>query len=87
MDFITWIIVGGVAGALAATFMRGSGFGILGDIGLGVVGAFVGGWAFTRLGWHAPFTGLAGVIAVAVIGAVMVLAVFRLAFGRPTGRS
>ena len=51
MDFMTWIIVGGIAGILAATLMRGSGFGILGDIALGIVGAFVGGWAFKQLGW------------------------------------
>ena len=46
-----------VAGLAASTLMRGSGLGILGDIALGVVGAFVGGWTFHELGWSAPFPG------------------------------
>ena len=78
MDIITWLVVGLVAGALASSLMRGSGLGILGDIVLGIVGAFVGGWTFQALGWSSPFNGLAGVIFVALIGAVLVLAIFRL---------
>ena len=81
MDIITWLIVGLVAGILASAIMRGSGFGLVGDIVLGVVGAFVGGWTFQQLGWHAPFAGLAGVIVVALIGAVIVLAALRLIRG------
>lgn len=77
MDIITWIIVGLVAGVLASAVMR-DGFGLLGDIVIGVVGAFVGGWAFREAGWRTPFGGLAGVIAVAFIGAVIVLALLRL---------
>lgn len=78
MDIITWLIVGLVAGLLASALMRGSGFGLLGDIALGIVGAFVGGWTFHQLGWHAPFTGLPGVITVAFVGAVVVLLALRL---------
>jgi uncharacterized membrane protein YeaQ/YmgE (transglycosylase-associated protein family) len=79
MDIIiTWLVVGLVAGVLASVIMRGSGFGLLGDILLGIAGAFVGGWGFRELRWHAPFAGIAGVIAVAAIGAVIVLAGFRL---------
>ena len=81
MDIITWLIVGLVAGLLASALMRGSGFGLLGDIALGIAGAFVGGWTFRELGWHVPFTGLTGVIAVAFVGAVIVLAGFRLLRG------
>jgi uncharacterized membrane protein YeaQ/YmgE (transglycosylase-associated protein family) len=81
MEIITWIVVGLVAGVLASAIMRGSGFGILGDILLGIVGAFVGGWTFRELGWQAPFTGLAGVIAIAFVGAVIVLAGMRLVRG------
>ena len=77
MDIITWIIVGLVAGVLASAVMR-DGFGLLGDIVIGIVGAFVGGWAFREAGWKAPFGGLAGVIAVAFVGAVIVLALLRL---------
>ncbi len=78
MDLLTWLIVGLVAGLLASVLMKGSGFGVTGDIILGIVGAFVGSWAFVGLGWHAPFAGLAGVIAVAFVGAVIVLLVLRL---------
>ena len=82
MDFITWIIVGGIAGFLAATLMRGSGLGIFRDVALGIAGAIVGSWSFHHLGWHAPLPGLAGVTAIAVVGAVLVLVVVRLATGR-----
>jgi uncharacterized membrane protein YeaQ/YmgE (transglycosylase-associated protein family) len=78
MDILTWLIVGLVAGLLATTLMRGSGFGLLGDIVLGIAGAFVGGWTFRELGWHAPFAGTLGVIAVAFVGAVILLAVVNL---------
>ena len=77
MDILPWLVVGLVAGLAASTLMRGSGLGILGDIALGVTGAFVGGWAFHGLGWSAPFPGLLGVITVALIGALVVLVVVR----------
>lgn len=70
---ITWLIVGLVSGLLAAAVVRGGGFGVLGDIILGIAGAFVGGWVFRSLGWHAPFTGMASVIFVAFIGALILL--------------
>ena len=78
MDILTWLIVGLVAGSLASFVFRGSGFSILGDIVLGIVGAFVGGWGFRELGWHAPLAGLPGVIFVAFVGAVAVLFVAQL---------
>lgn len=86
MDIIIWLVVGLIAGVLASIVMRGSGFGVLGDIVLGIVGAFVGGWTFRELGWRPPFTGLPGVITVAFVGAVIVLAALRLIMGR-TARS
>lgn len=78
MDIMTWIVVGLVAGLLASSAMRGSGFGVLGDIALGIGGAFVGGWTFAQLGWRAPFGGPAGEITVAFVGAVIVLAALRV---------
>jgi len=69
------------AGALASIVMRGSGFGLSGDIVLGIIGAFVGGWTFRELGWRSPFAGLPGVITVAFVGAVIVLAALRLIQG------
>jgi uncharacterized membrane protein YeaQ/YmgE (transglycosylase-associated protein family) len=75
---ITWLLVGLIAGALASYVSRGTGYGIVGDIVLGIVGAFVGGWGFRELHWRAPFAGLPGVIFVAFIGAVALLFVIRL---------
>lgn len=77
MDILTWIIVGLVAGVLAS-FVAGGGFGLLGDILVGILGAFVGGWIFRQMGWSAPFGGLAGTIFVAFIGAVVLLLILRL---------
>lgn len=78
MDILTWLIVGLVAGVLASLVMGGTGYGLIGDIIIGIVGAFVGGWLFTRLGVTSPIGGLAGVIFVAFIGAVVLLFVLRL---------
>jgi uncharacterized membrane protein YeaQ/YmgE (transglycosylase-associated protein family) len=81
MDILTWIIVGLVAGVLASLVMGGTGLGLIGDIIIGIVGAFVGGWIFSRLGVDSPFGGLAGTIFVAFIGAVVLLFVLRLLRG------
>lgn len=75
---ITWLVVGLIAGALASYVSRGTGYGIVGDIVLGIVGALIGGWGFRELHWHAPLAGLPGVILVAFIGAVALLFVIRL---------
>jgi uncharacterized membrane protein YeaQ/YmgE (transglycosylase-associated protein family) len=71
MDILTWIIVGLVAGVLAAMLVGG--VGLIGDIIVGIVGAFVGGWIFAQLGVSTPFSGLAGTIFTAFIGAVVLL--------------
>ncbi len=77
MGILTWIIVGLVAGVLASMVV-GGGYGLLGDIIVGIVGAFVGGWIFTKMGWATPFGGLAGTIFVAFIGAIVLLLLLRL---------
>lgn len=77
MDILTWIIVGLVAGVLAS-YVVGGGYGLLGDIIIGIVGAFIGGWIFAKMGWHTPFGGLAGTIFVAFIGAIVLLLLLRL---------
>jgi uncharacterized membrane protein YeaQ/YmgE (transglycosylase-associated protein family) len=81
MDLLTWVIVGLIAGVLASLVMGGTGYGLIGDIIIGIVGAFVGGWIFSRLGANSPFGGLAGVIFVAFIGAVVLLFILRLIRG------
>ena len=81
MDLLTWLIVGLVAGVLASLVMGGTGYGLIGDIIIGIVGAFVGGWLFRTLNVTSPFGGLGGVIFVAFIGAVVLLFVLRLIRG------
>jgi uncharacterized membrane protein YeaQ/YmgE (transglycosylase-associated protein family) len=83
MDILTWIIVGLIAGLLASFVAGGIGYGLLGDIVVGIVGAFVGGWLFRSLGWHSPFAGLAGTVFVAFIGAVVLILILRLIRGGP----
>jgi uncharacterized membrane protein YeaQ/YmgE (transglycosylase-associated protein family) len=78
MDLLTWLIVGLVAGVLASLVMGGTGYGIIGDIIIGIVGAFVGGWLFRTLGVASPLGGLAGTILVAFIGAVVLLFIIKL---------
>jgi len=73
-----WLIVGLVAGVLASMIAGGTGYGIIGDIIVGIAGAFVGGALFRYAGWHTPFAGLAGVIFVAFIGAVVLLVAINL---------
>ncbi|HVK89105.1 MAG TPA: GlsB/YeaQ/YmgE family stress response membrane protein [Kofleriaceae bacterium] len=82
MEILTWLIVGLVAGVLASLIVGGSGYGIIGDIVVGIVGAFVGGWLFRAAGWSAPWGGLAGTIFVAFIGAVVLLLILHLVGGR-----
>jgi uncharacterized membrane protein YeaQ/YmgE (transglycosylase-associated protein family) len=78
---LIWIIVGLVAGVLASLVMGGTGYGLIGDIIIGIIGAFVGGWLFGQLGLASPFGGLAGAIFVAFIGAVLLLFILRLIRG------
>jgi len=81
MTILTWLIVGLVAGVLASLVMGGTGYGLIGDIIVGIVGAFVGGWLFAQLGVSSPWGGLPGTIFVAFIGAVVLLFLLRLVRG------
>jgi uncharacterized membrane protein YeaQ/YmgE (transglycosylase-associated protein family) len=74
---LIWMVVGLVAGWLASVVV-GGGYGIVGDIVIGVVGSFIGGFIFHALHIHAPFGGIAGTITVAFVGAVALLLVLRL---------
>ncbi len=75
--FLLWVVIGLVAGWLASAVV-GGGFGVIGDIVVGVVGAFLGGFLFQKLGVSVPFGGIAGTIFVAFIGAVVLLLLLRL---------
>ncbi len=73
---IAWLVVGLIAGWLAGQFMRGGGYGIVGDIVLGIIGAFVGGFVFSLI-MPGASVGLIGSIIVAFIGAVILIALAR----------
>ncbi len=71
MSLIWFLLVGLIAGWLAGKLTKGSGFGVVGDIVLGVVGAFVGGLLFRLLGFSAHGT-IASII-VATVGAMVLV--------------
>jgi uncharacterized membrane protein YeaQ/YmgE (transglycosylase-associated protein family) len=79
---IAWILIGVISGALAGRLVEGGGFGVLGDLVVGLVGAFVGGLILHALTGGANATGsFIGECIVAFIGACLLLAILR-AFGR-----
>jgi uncharacterized membrane protein YeaQ/YmgE (transglycosylase-associated protein family) len=77
MNFIWFIIVGLVAGWLAGVVMKGGGYGVVGDIVVGIVGALIGGWLFSTMGVSAG-GGLVGAIIVALVGAIILIFLLRL---------
>ncbi len=77
MEFIWFILVGLVAGWLAGQLVKGGGFGVIGDIVVGVLGALLGGFLFSSLGVSLG-GGLLGAIIVATIGAVLLIFILRL---------
>ncbi|MFT3847589.1 MAG: GlsB/YeaQ/YmgE family stress response membrane protein [Propionivibrio sp.] len=77
MNFIWFILVGLVAGWLAGLLVRGGGFGFVGDIVVGIIGALLGGFLFSSLGVSAG-GGLVGSIVVATVGAVVFIFLLRL---------
>ena len=83
MSFIGWIVLGGIAGWLASIITgRNDQLGCITNIAAGVVGAIVGGWLFSFFG-GGGVTGFNLVsLLVAVVGAVVVLAIVNLIFGR-----
>ncbi len=77
MDLVWFLVVGLVAGWLAGILVKGGGFGLIGDLVIGVIGAVLGGWLFSTLGASAG-GGLLGKIIVATIGAVVLLFIVRV---------
>jgi uncharacterized membrane protein YeaQ/YmgE (transglycosylase-associated protein family) len=76
MSFLAWIILGLIAGFIGSKLVNRRGEGVVLDILLGIVGAFVGGWLFATFG-RAGVTGLnLYSMMVAVIGAVVVLVIY-----------
>jgi uncharacterized membrane protein YeaQ/YmgE (transglycosylase-associated protein family) len=77
MGFITWIVVGLIAGWLAGQVMKGGGYGVIVDIVLGLLGGVLGGWLFGAFDiW--PGGGVVGAIIVAFVGAIILVGISRL---------
>jgi uncharacterized membrane protein YeaQ/YmgE (transglycosylase-associated protein family) len=74
------LVVGIIAGWLAGRVMEGGGFGLIGDLIVGLLGAFIGDWLLPRLGIHLG-VGIVALIVNAFIGAVVLLLILRLVGG------
>ena len=82
MSLIAFLLLGLVAGWLAGMFMKGGGYGIIGDMVVGVIGAFIGGWLFSALfGWDVTGFNLPSIL-IAFVGAVILIAIYRAFVGR-----
>lgn len=76
MQILVFITVGGLAGWIAGVVVRGGGQGIVLNVVVGILGAFLGGWVLGTLG--IATTGLGGLFLMATVGAVILLALLRL---------
>ena len=74
---IAWLVVGAIAGWLAGLIVKGGGFGLIGNIVIGIIGAVVAGWLLPQLGVNLG-VGIVRAIINAVIGGVIVLVVIAL---------
>ena len=79
MDFLYFIIIGALAGWLAGLVWRGSGFGLIGNIVIGIIGGMIGGWAARELGLFGG--GFIYQILIAAGGALIILLLFKLIRG------
>lgn len=75
MEFLWFLLIGLCAGFIAGQVMKGGGYGMVGDIIVGVIGAILGGWLFGLLGLTA--VGLIGQLVVATVGAIAFIAIIR----------
>ena len=83
LGWLSWIIFGALAGWVASLFTGNSRTGCLGNIIVGIVGAFVGGWLYSLITGHTLVVGWNWTaFIVAVLGAILLLAVLNLLFGR-----
>jgi uncharacterized membrane protein YeaQ/YmgE (transglycosylase-associated protein family) len=84
MGIIAWIVLGLIAGWLAGQFMKGGGYGLVGDIVLGIIGAVVGGFlASTLLGLDVTGFNIMSIL-IAFVGACIVIGIARAVAGRRT---
>jgi uncharacterized membrane protein YeaQ/YmgE (transglycosylase-associated protein family) len=78
MSFIVWLIVGAIAGWLAGMAVKGGGFGLIGDIIVGIVGSVIAGWLLPQINFPLIGGPFIGAIIDAFIGAVILLVLLRL---------
>jgi len=83
LGVIGWLILGAIAGALAGSVMKGGGYGLVGDIIVGIIGALIGGFLVALLLPNASF-GFIGSLIVAFIGACILIAILRAVTGSRT---
>ena len=77
VDILIWLVIGAIAGWLAAQLIRGAGYGLVGDIVIGVIGSVIAGYLLPRTGIHLG-TGFVRAVINAFIGACLLLTVLRL---------
>lgn len=83
-SLVVWLVLGLVAGWLASVVMKGGGYGIVGDMVVGVIGAFIGGWLSSML-FGVTVTGFNPLsILIAFVGACILIAILRAVGGRRT---
>jgi len=76
LSLLWFLIIGLIAGFLAGKIMNGSGYGLIGDLVIGIIGAIVGGWVFGFLG--IATYGLIGSLVTALIGALLLIFIVRM---------
>jgi uncharacterized membrane protein YeaQ/YmgE (transglycosylase-associated protein family) len=79
-NLLLFLVIGILAGFLAGKIMKGSGFGLIGDLIVGVIGSFIGVWVFGLLGISSG--GILGLLVAAIVGALLLLYIIRLAKSR-----
>ena len=83
MGILAWLVLGLISGFIASKIINKTGEGLIMDIVLGIVGAFVGGWVFTHFFGEPGVTGLnLYSLFVAVLGAILVLLIYHMIFRR-----
>jgi uncharacterized membrane protein YeaQ/YmgE (transglycosylase-associated protein family) len=88
IGILVWIVVGAIAGFVASKVLSGKGMGLLWDIVVGILGAFLGGWLASLVGLPvSPGTFTIGGLLSAFVGAVILLIIFRAVAGRGRQRT
>ena len=78
-ESVLWfLVIGLIAGWLAGVLVKGRGFGILGDILVGIVGSELGGWIYSELGVSSSSYGFASAVLMSFVGAVALLVIIKL---------